>query len=338
MLLTLRLRHMKKFFKVFGYILLFLAIIICGALTYIKTALPNVGAAPQLKVEYTKERIERGRYLANCVTVCMDCHSTRDWTKFAGPLVPGTLGKGGERFDQKVGFPGVYFSKNITPTGISRYTDGELFRLITTGVTKEGRAMFPVMPYGHYGKMDPEDINSIIAYIRTLSPDANQVPESKSDFPMNFIINTIPAKAAPQKIPSKTDQLAYGAYMTNASGCIECHTQVNKGQIITEFAFGGGREFNMPDGSTIRSANITPNSKNGIGKWTEEMFVSRFKLYADSNYKPATVKPGEFNSIMPWTMYAKMDKEDLQAIYKYLKSVKSIDNTVVKFTPPAKKG
>jgi hypothetical protein len=134
-----------------------LAIALTGAVTYIKVVLPDVGEAAQLNVDVTDERIEHGRYLANAVAVCMDCHSTRDWSKFSGPIIPGTEGKGGERFDQIMGFPGVYFSKNITPAGIQRYSDGELYRLITMGVTKEGRAVFPVMPYPYYGKMDEED-------------------------------------------------------------------------------------------------------------------------------------------------------------------------------------
>ncbi|HEY5409053.1 MAG TPA: cytochrome C, partial [Ginsengibacter sp.] len=165
---------MKKIFKILGYVLLFIIIAVTGILIYVKTALPNVGPAPDMKIDYTAQRVERGRYLANSVTACMDCHSTRDWSKFAGPLMPGTLGKGGERFDQKTGFPGVFYSRNITPAGISRYTDGELFRVISTGVTKEGTALFPVMPYAHYGKMDSEDIMSLIAYIRTLAPIQNE--------------------------------------------------------------------------------------------------------------------------------------------------------------------
>ena len=322
---------MRKALKVLGYLILSIILLVSIVLVYIKVALPNIGPAPDLKIVVTPEKIERGRYLANSVTVCMDCHSTRDWTKFAGPLTEGTLGKGGERFDQQAGFPGVYYSKNITPAGISRYTDGELFRLITTGVTKEGRAMFPVMPYGHYGKMDPRDIESIIAYIRSLSPIQNQVPDSKSDFPMNFIINTIPKKAIPEEMPAPTDTIAYGKYMVNASACIECHTPVDKGQIIEKLAFGGGREFSMPAG-IIRSANITPDAATGIGSWTKEMFLKRFKAYADSSYQPALVKESEFNSIMPWMMYSKMKPEDLSAIYTYLRSVKAIDHKVVKFS------
>src|SRR5450432_582860 len=323
---------MKKFFKFLGFTVLGLLIIICILLVYVKTALPNVGPAPVLKIDYSFDRIERGRYLANSVTVCMDCHSTRDWTKFAGPVADGTLGKGGERFDQSVGFPGVYYSKNITPAGILRYSDGELFRLITTGVTREGRAMFPVMPYSHYGKMDPRDIECIIAYIRTLPPIESKVPESVSDFPMNFIINTIPSKAVPETLPSRSDSLAYGKYMVNASSCIECHTRVSKGQIIQDLAFSGGREFMMADGSIVRSANLTPDAATGIGSWTKEMFMNKFKAYSDSSYHPRTVAAGEFNSIMPWRMYGRMKPEDLEAIYKYITSVKAINNKVAKFT------
>ena len=323
---------MKKFFKVLGYLLLIVIVGIGGLLVYVKTALPNVGPAPELKVERTPERIERGTYLANHVTVCMDCHSTRDWSRFAGPLTPGTLGKGGELFDQKFSFPGTYYSRNITPAGISRYTDGELFRVITTGVDKEGKPLFPVMPYTYYGRMDPEDIKCIIAYIRTLDPVENKVPAPVSDFPMNFIINTIPHKASPTKRPDKTDVLAYGAYLVNASACRECHTKVDKGQIIPELAFSGGREFPFPDGSVIRSANLTPDLETGLGKWTEEMFVNKFRAFADSNYQPPHVNPGEFNSIMPWNMYGAMTKEDLSAIYAYLHSLPAMKNEVVKYT------
>ncbi len=323
---------MKKLLRILGYLLLLIVVLAGALLTYVKTALPDVGEAEDIKVDLTNERIERGRYLANSVTVCMDCHSVRDWSKFSGPLTEGTLGQGGDRFDQSIGMPGVFYARNITPEGISRYTDGELFRVITTGVTKEGRAMFPLMPFLYYGKMDQEDIYSIIAYIRTLEPVKNEVPESVPDFPMNFIINTLPKKASLQKRPDPSDELAYGAYMVNASGCIECHTQVDKGQIIPQVAFSGGREFKFPDGSVVRSANITTDEKTGIGSWTKEQFLARFKAFADSSYVLPGVSPGEFNTIMPWTMYSQMKEEDLAAIFTYLQSVKPIENNVIKYS------
>lgn len=323
---------MKKILKYLFYVLVGLVVIVAGLLTYVKVALPNVGPAENLTVERTPERIARGKYLANNIMVCMDCHSTRDWSKFSGPLTPGTLGRGGEKFDQAVGMPGVIYSRNITPAGITRYTDGELFRVITTGVTKEGRPLFPLMPYPYYSRMDKEDIYSVIAYIRSLPSIDHAVPDTRLDFPMNFIVHLIPQKATLGTLPDTTDLLAYGAYITNACGCKECHTPVNNGQIIEDLAFGGGREFKLLDGSTVRSMNLTPDA-TGLGAWTEDLFVNRFRMYADSSYVDPTVEPGSFNTMMPWTMYGHMKVSDLRAIYTYLKTVKPIKNTMNRFTP-----
>lgn len=327
---------MRKLAKVLIWTVIMAVVIIGAALGYLKFALPDIAAAPVLKVELTPERIARGEYLANHVTVCIDCHSTRDWSKFSGPPTPGTLGKGGDIFDQKFGFPGVYYAKNITPEGISRYTDGELFRTITTGVSKEGKALFPVMPFHYYGQMDEEDIKSIIAYIRTLKPIANNVPESKSDFPMNFIINTIPHEPSFTKLPPKTDVINYGKYLTNAAACIDCHTKFEKGSLVAGTEYGGGREFPFPDGSIVRSANISSDEETGIGGWDDETFVSLFKAHSDSATLNTQLNPGDFNSIMPWTMYGRMTDEDLKAIFAYLKTVPPIKNEVVKFTPGKK--
>ncbi len=310
-----------------------IAVLIGVFISYLKFALPNVGDPEEITIELTPERIERGKYLAHSVTICMDCHAIRDWSKFSGPPTEGTLGKGGDRFDQTVGLPGVYYAKNITPFGIERYTDGELFRVITTGVTKEGRAMFPLMPYLNYGKMDREDIYDIIAYIRSLSPIESTIPESVSDFPMSIIINTLPQKASPQKKPDPNDELAYGAYMINASGCVECHTQVDKGQIIKELSFSGGREFFFPNGAVVvlRILRRMQKRESANGRVSNSLPASNNMRIP--SYVIPSVKPDEFNTIMPWTMYAHMKESDLSAIFTYLKTVKAIPNNVTKFSP-----
>jgi hypothetical protein len=151
---------------------------------------------------------------------------------------------------------------------------------------------------------------------------------------VNIILNTMPAKGIPTKRPDPSDELAYGTYLINQAACKECHTQVDdKARIIEAAAYGGGREFKFPDGSLVRSANITPDSKTGIGTWSREMFIQRFKMYADSSLVIPVTSPGGFNSIMPWTMYAHMTEQDLGALYTYLHSLEPIDNPVVKFTP-----
>ncbi|MFM7024217.1 MAG: cytochrome c [Flavobacteriales bacterium] len=318
--------------KIIVVVALVIVVVVASLISYVKLALPDVGEAENIKIEYTPERIARGAYLANAVAACMDCHSTRDWSKFGGPLVPGTLGQGGEIFSQEYGFPGKYISKNITPFGISTWSDGELFRAITSGVNKDGKALFPVMPHPAYGKLDKEDVYDIIAYIRSLPSIEKVCDESESDFPMNIIINTIPKKAEFSTRPANTDRIAYGKYLFTMASCNECHTKQDKGQPIEGMELAGGFEFPLFTGGIVRSANITPDKETGIGNWDEQSFVARFKSYSDSSYVPAKIEKGQYNSVMPWMMYGQMKEDDLKAIYAYLQTLKPIKNAVVKFS------
>lgn len=94
-----------------------------------------------------------------------------------------------------------------------------------------------------------------------------------------------------------------------------------------------GYEFRLPKGGTVRSANLTPDLNTGIGKWTSEQFVNRFKSYNDPDYAPAMVPDNSFNTIMPWLMYKDMKTEDLEAIYAYLQTVEPVENLITKFSP-----
>ncbi|MFI5123867.1 MAG: c-type cytochrome [Chitinophagales bacterium] len=322
---------MKKLLKVLGILMLVLILLLVIIAAYVKVALPNVGPAPDITVDKSEASIARGKYLATSVMVCMDCHSMRNANEFSMPMDPVTLGSGGQRFDENEGFPGIYFSANITPAGIGSWTDGEIYRAITTGVRKSGKPIFPVMPYHNYGQADPADIRAVIAYLRSIPAIENKVPESHSKFPMNFIVNTIPQKAVPGKIPADPqDSIARGKYLFTIAACHECHTPLDKGKFDESLSMAGGREFKMP-GAVLHSANITPDKQTGIGNWAREMFVARFTQYRDSAQAHRAVAPGELQSIMPWTMYAHMKDEDLNNIYSYLRTLPAIHHEVVKF-------
>ena len=326
---------MRKIIKIAGVTLSIIFILIISAGVYVKYFLPNVGAAGQLKIVSTSAKVERGKYLANHVMICMDCHSTRNWNFYAGPMQPDSLGKGGELFDRNAGFPGTMYAANITPAGIGDWTDGEIFRAITTGVRKNGKPIFPVMPHENYGKLDPEDIEAIISYVRSLPPINYKVPASKYDFPMNFIINTIPKKAHFSKRPDSSEVLRYGKYMITAASCGNCHTPFEKGSFDTAFSFAGGRSFILPAG-VVTSANLTKDKATGIGNWNKEMFIDRFRAYRDSAYAHRKVDmTKEMNSVMPWPVYAGMSDYDLGAIYTFLQSLPPISHSIVKYTPSA---
>jgi mono/diheme cytochrome c family protein len=324
---------MNKFLKIFLIIVAVLAFAVTTVLSILKFKYPAVGPAPQIKVDTSPTQIERGKYLANHVAVCVDCHSQRDWNMFAGPLIPGTEGKGGEEFNEEYGFPGTFYSRNITPAGIGNWTDGEIYRAITSGVSKNGKPFFPVMPYMNYNTMATEDVYAIIAYLRTLKPVENKVPPSSPNFPINFILRTMPQPAHPQARPDKADVLAYGKYLTNIAACDGCHTPQEKGKAIEGMYLAGGFAFPLAGGGVVRSANLTPDKETGIGRWSRESFISRFKTYADSSMQKIPAEKGKMNTFMPWIMYSGMSEEDLGAIFTYLQSVPAISNEVVKFTP-----
>jgi mono/diheme cytochrome c family protein len=239
---------------------------------------------------------------------------------------------GGEQFLRDYGFPGNFYSRNITPYALKDWTDGEIYRTITEGVDRNERPFFPVMPYPHYASMDPEDVEAIIAYIRTLPAIKNEVKPSEPDFPFSLIIRTIPKKATPGKRPDPAQEIDYGGYLVNMAACFDCHTEFDKGKYNEAKAFAGGRVFPMPSG-LVTSANITPDDETGIGAWSKEFFIGRFKSYADISKLPKIDPAKDMQTIMPWNMYAGMDSTDLAAIYTYLQTLKPIKNAVIKFKP-----
>jgi hypothetical protein len=315
---------MKKFFKVLTFILGGVAFLIIAFLIYFNSSFPKVDPAPQIKVDITPARLERGEYLANHVSVCMDCHSTRDWSRFSGPPKEGTIGKGGDKFGEEIGFPGNLYAKNITPASLKNWSDGELLRAITCGVNNEGKAFFPLMPYLAYNHFTEEDAYSIVAYVRSLQPIENEVPAGSLNFPLNFIVKTMPVpKFNPSPEPNKNNPKEYGEYLVKIGGCFDCHTQSVKGEYIMEKAYAGGMEFHFP-GGIVRSANITPDKATGIGSWTKEQFIARFKAFDPDSNQAVSVGMKDFNTAMPWTMYAGMTREDLGAMYDYLMTIKPV--------------
>ncbi|MFI5211645.1 MAG: c-type cytochrome [Ignavibacteria bacterium] len=168
---------MKKFLKILLILFVIMIVLAAGGYMYLYLAFPKVSAATDLKIESTPKRIERGKYLANGFAFCIDCHSERDFTKFSGPVVPGTEGKGGFDLGEGAGFVPASNITQDKETGIGSWTDGEIFRALTAGVNKEGKFLAPMMPYTELNKLDKEDIYSIIAYIKTLPAIKNKIPE-----------------------------------------------------------------------------------------------------------------------------------------------------------------
>src|SRR5215467_2213569 len=109
---------------------------------------------PDLKVARMPEQIERGEAIAK--SFCDACHSR------SGPLTGGT--------DMGTHFPmpvGSFVSSNLTPAEqLSRWSHGEIFRAIRNGIDADGHWLV-VMSYINAGKLSDDDVQALIAYIRS---------------------------------------------------------------------------------------------------------------------------------------------------------------------------
>src|SRR5688572_28621688 len=217
---------MKTQVKIVAGLVVLVVLVAACDYGYLMFAYPKVPPPTAFKIEPTPERLARGKYLNDHVVGCTTCHTKRDWTKFSGPVMPDQLGAGGEPFN--LGPAGMAYSKNITPAAIGSWTDGELLRAVTQGVSKDGSPLFPLMPYPHYGAMDEEDVHAVLAYIRSLKAITGTTPpERKLSFPLNFIVRTMPGPNTFGKRPSPDDKVAYGKYMTRSALCSDCHTPID---------------------------------------------------------------------------------------------------------------
>jgi mono/diheme cytochrome c family protein len=324
---------MKKAFKVLSLVTGIITLVMVLVLVYLNVTYPRSDAPENIKIKPDLQRLQRGRYLSTNVAGCIGCHSIRDWTRFGAPPKPGTEGGGGDQINENNGFPGTVIVKNITPFSLVSWSDGELIRAIACGVTPENEPLFPIMPYADYNTMSREDMYSIITYLKALEPIENDLGETELNFPINFIARTVPLKSyTPVKELQPSDTLRYGKYLTTIASCFGCHTRMERGQYAEGMDYAGGREFKISSG-VVRSSNITPSSESGIGGWNKEIFVRRFKYFDTDSTRNVTVGHQDFNTPMPWTMYAGMTEEDLGAIFEYLKTLKPVDNRVLKWSP-----
>ena len=231
-----------------------------------------------------------------------------------------------------IGSAGTLYAKNITPAALGEWTDGEIIRALRDGVSRDGTALFPLMPYFNFRRLSEFDIHAIVAYTRTLAPRDSEVPPRDLAFPMNLIVRLMPGPAGLYpSTPDASNTVAYGEYLVTAASCGDCHSPMDdRGRPLPGRELSGGNPFPTGDGWVAHTANITPDSETGIGTWTRERFVSNVRQRAAAAGSPlseiARLTP------MPWIAFAGMTDEDLGAVYDYLRTVPPVRNEVTRFT------
>lgn len=252
--------------------------------------------------------VERGKYLFEAAD-CAACHENAR----TGALT------GGRAF--KLPF-GTIYAGNITPdrqSGIGAYTDSEWLRMMQKGVARDGRHLYPVMPYTAYTLMRNEDALAIKAYLLTLRPAVAPLPQNDLHFPFNqrwgLIFWNWLFNPAHRMTPQAERSAVWnrGAYLAEALGhCSQCHTPRNVLYGLNRHAYAGSVQMGW------HAYNITPDKQHGIGGWTDDAIVSYLSKGYAPGHGPASGPMAEAVS----HSLRHMSASDVHALVVYLKSLK----------------
>jgi mono/diheme cytochrome c family protein len=208
----------------------------------------------------TTQVINTGEYLARAGD-CVACHTAPGGREFAGGRAMPTPF-------------GALYVPNITPddeTGIGQWTAEEFYRMMHTGVSRDGTLLYPAMPFASYTKVTRADSDAIYAYLMSVPPVKLKNRPHELRFPFNkrdLLIGwrTLyfqQGEYVPD--PSQSPQWNRGAYLVQGLGhCSMCHTAVN--------ALGGSSESQAFEGGMIPNQNwyapsLTSNREAGLGNW-----------------------------------------------------------------------
>jgi mono/diheme cytochrome c family protein len=227
--------------------------------------------------------VKRGQYLVASVLSCGDCHTPR--AADGKPIVAKLL-SGVECFidahPPATDGLGCVHSANLTPdaTGLARYSDDEVKRMLRSGLRPDHSVLVDVMPYWAFSLLSDSDADAIVAYLRTIPAVAHDVPANEPPFdkpdPARLLTDADIPRAAdgPQAGASNGRALASVA-------CLECHTPdlaprtANSTPQDISRPFQGGRVFQSaslglpvpPFPAQIVSANLTPDD-TGLAGWS----------------------------------------------------------------------
>jgi len=121
-----------------------------------------------------------------------------------------------------------------------------------------------------------------------------------------------PVEVGPQTaVAASPAQIERGAYLARAGNCMGCHSTAGSPE------FAGGRGVDTPFG-TVFAPNITPDAKTGIGDWSSSEF---WRAMHHGRSKDGRLLYPAF----PYPSYTKVTREDSDALYAYLRTVKPVE-------------
>lgn len=262
----------------------------------------------------TDPTVERGRYLARAGD-CVSCHTGPANVPFAGGLPMATPF-------------GTIVSSNITPdkgAGIGDYSEAEFARALREGVRRDGRRLYPAMPYPSFAKLSDPDMHALYVYFQQgVSASADKPPPT--DLPWPFSMRWLMMgwnllyldKGVYQADSSRSAEWNRGAYLVQGLGhCGDCHTPRSLAGGVKASSERSGDSYlagALIDGWLAQPLRHT--ERGSAAQWSTEDMVA----YLQTGRSAHTAAFGPMSQVVQnSTQYLR--REDLAAIATYLQSV-----------------
>lgn len=254
---------------------------------------------------FSTELIEKGEVLAQ-IGDCAVCHTAAKGADYAGGLPLATPF-------------GTLFSTNITPdenTGIGTWSASAFRRAMHEGVSRDGRHLYPALPYDHFTHVADADIDAIYAFLMTRRPMAATAPANRLIPPLGFRPLLAGWKmlflhqGTWQPDAAQSAEFNRGAYLVEGLGhCGSCHTPRNLagGEI-------GGKQY----AGGVAEGWIAPplNQDNPAARsWTVDQIYTYLRTGIDLNH---SVAGGPMAPVVHGL--AKVPEADVRAISLYVAS------------------
>ncbi len=244
---------------------------------------------------------------------CSACHTAPGGRPFAG----------GRAIESPLG---TIYSSNITPdetVGIGRYSLDDFRAVLIDGVRKDGRRLYPAMPYANYRKMSEEDVQSLYAYImKQVPPVATKPPVTQLAFPFDqrwgIRMWAWAALPNPAFVPQFGDaRLDRGAYLVEVLGhCGACHTPRNA--LFAEKGYDARSDAFLAGGMLGAWPTADLRARNGA---TQRWSVDELSDLLASGRNSTKSIGGEMALVVEHSLQH-LPKADLDAIVAYLKRIK----------------
>jgi mono/diheme cytochrome c family protein len=260
--------------------------------------------------------VQRGQYIFSLAGGCA-CHSDPKGTPHAGAReFPLPMAK--------------VYSTNLTAdkeAGLGDWSDKQIHDAMVKGIRRNGGKLLPVMPYEAYSGMAEEDLQALIAYLRSLKPVRKETPPLKSWAPFyrqtaTLVWSTLFSRSytSPPKAPQSG--VERGRYLVeHVALCGDCHTPRNFMGVPQRSLYMAGAKKGPLDEEI---PNITPDKETGIGDWKREDIA---ELLLTGTKPDLDNVQGLMEEVVE-AGYKNMKREDALAIADYIKSIPPIKNKI----------